>query len=390
MNFENGESQSFAFNFIDYAPTTITTAHAAHAVNDTNATVITVIDNRKKKKKKRLNSKDDCELEIFQSVNTESVIFENGLTIKKKVIMSTRQREIFKEETDYSARADADDDEEYDEVKGKYEGGLKMWERAKDLGDYSRENKKSAMFVKDEKYDIVKGKYEGGLKMWECAKDLGDYLCENKKSAMVMKERVLELGCGHGVPAICACLLYAETKTRTIEEEEEEEDNNNNKKNKKNSFWCVFQDYNEEVLKEVTIPNVRLNGIDEDQCEFFAGDWEDLLPSSSEEEPLLKANDFDLILSSDTIYNTEDAKKLAKLIYNCLKINRENTEETIDKGPICLLAQKRYYFGVGGSTATFMKICFDLYADKLRCDVVKEIADGASNVREIIRLVKLA
>ncbi|CAL6390557.1 unnamed protein product [Bathycoccus prasinos] len=216
-------------------------------------------------------------------------------------------------------------------------------------------------------HDLVKGKYEGGLKLWECAIDLTKYVVrERVVDAMVTLSksksfRVLELGCGHGVPGIAS--LMAREKME--------------KDGKDTTLLCTLADYNEEVLTEVTIPNARLNGVCE-QCTFLAGDWDDLVaaPSKKQSEAFLSKDEFDLILTSDTIYNVDDAKKLAKVIHHCLKKNA-------NENAIALVAAKRYYFGVGGSTATFMQLCDET---SLSCDVVKEIMDGASNVREIIRV----
>jgi predicted RNA methylase len=55
-------------------------------------------------------------------------------------------------------------------------------------------------------------------------------------------KKVLDLGCGAGIIGIFACLKGART---------------------------VFQDYNVEVIKSITIPNVSLNDINFDKCEFF-------------------------------------------------------------------------------------------------------------------------
>ena len=216
-------------------------------------------------------------------------------------------------------------------------------------------------------HDLVKGKYEGGLKLWECAIDLTKYVVrERVVEAMVTLStsksfRVLELGCGHGVPGIASLMAHEKME----------------KDGKDTTLLCTLADYNEEVLTEVTIPNARMNGVCE-QCTFLAGDWDDLVaaPSKKQSEAFLSKDEFDLILTSDTIYNVDDAKKLAKVIHHCLKKNA-------NENAIALVAAKRYYFGVGGSTATFMQLCDET---SLSCDVVKEIMDGASNVREIIRV----
>ena len=83
--------------------------------------------------------------------------------------------------------------------------------------------------------DLIPGVYEGGLKIWECAFDLVRYLARpaSETGIWLRGSRVLELGCGAGLPAISALLQGAES--------------------------VCFQDFNAEVLKFITIPNVLLN-----------------------------------------------------------------------------------------------------------------------------------
>ena len=69
--------------------------------------------------------------------------------------------------------------------------------------------------------DLVAGKYEGGFKLWEGARDLTQVVCaqwhwgdagaHDMAGIQILPDkiqgrRVLELGCGHGLPGI-ACLL---------------------------------------------------------------------------------------------------------------------------------------------------------------------------------------
>ncbi|KAG0313283.1 hypothetical protein BGZ97_010328, partial [Linnemannia gamsii] len=82
------------------------------------------------------------------------------------------------------------------------------------------------------KSDLVKGVYEGGLKTWECALDLVAYLADQKHN--YDGQKVLELGCGSALPGI-----YVLTQSNTVQVD--------------------FQDYNDQVLKFVTLPNVLLN-----------------------------------------------------------------------------------------------------------------------------------
>ncbi|KAJ3978593.1 hypothetical protein F5890DRAFT_1569609 [Lentinula detonsa] len=50
--------------------------------------------------------------------------------------------------------------------------------------------------------DLVPGVYEGGLKTWECSLDLVDYLHASLDDENLIGKRVLELGCGTGVPSL--------------------------------------------------------------------------------------------------------------------------------------------------------------------------------------------
>ena len=115
--------------------------------------------------------------------------------------------------------------------------------------------------------DLLKGVYEGGFKTWECSLDLVGYLAEHLD--LVTNKRVMELGCGSGLPGIFAL--------------------------SQGSNYVVFQDYNDYVLRFWTVPNLILNSEAEVREEakngtfesevnltrlaslpvdFWAGDWE--------------------------------------------------------------------------------------------------------------------
>ncbi|KAL5542779.1 hypothetical protein UlMin_010489 [Ulmus minor] len=220
--------------------------------------------------------------------------------------------------------------------------------------------------------DLVPGKYEGGLKLWECSLDLIKALrseVEDGHLAFTGK-RVLELGCGHGLPGIFACLEGAAA--------------------------VHFQDFNAEVLKCLTIPNVKANspkifqpsktnGI---ECErvtdvrFFAGDWSEIdriLPllceSKNEEHHCSSGNSgYDIILMAETVYSITILQKLYELIKKCMSYPHG----------VVYMAAKKHYFGVGGGTRHFLSV---VEKDGLMAfSKVAEVADGSSNVREVWKL----
>ncbi|XP_072949097.1 histidine protein methyltransferase 1 homolog [Epargyreus clarus] len=196
----------------------------------------------------------------------------------------------------------------------------------------------------DEHCDLVTGKYEGGLKIWECTYDLIEYLTENEESKDWEKKNILDLGCGAGILGIYAFL---------------------------NGSLVTFQDYNKEVIEKITIPNVLLNIEDEDRendiskCTFYCGDW------ASFDKKLSENVQYDIILTSETIYNVQNYDKLINLIINRLS-----------KSGVAYVAAKTYYFGVGGGTRQF-----EADVNKtgvLKSEVVWKSAGGIQ--REILKI----
>lgn len=192
--------------------------------------------------------------------------------------------------------------------------------------------------------DLVPHVYEGGLKVWECSIDLADFLLE--QDLQLQGLQILEIGCGSGLPGLCALALGASI--------------------------VHFQDYNEEVIHRLTIPNVVLNGGVNDlkKCRFICGDWTStkkliLQTSSSSDEK------YDVILTSETIYSPDSYRKLHDVIASLLK-----------PAGVVYLSAKTCYFGVGGGTREFeeyvlLEAVFDLV-------VVKAFTEGIH--REILKL----
>lgn len=192
--------------------------------------------------------------------------------------------------------------------------------------------------------DLVPGVYEGGLKIWECSQDLAEWLHQTKGDKLAGL-KVLELGCGAGLPGI-----YCFTQGATV--------------------W--FSDYNKDVLGEVTIPNVLLNvPNDPEETRFFSGDWESLEKNFLEKEIKKECDKFDLILTSETIYNEENQHKLISIFNKFTKRNGE-----------VLVGAKTFYFGVGGGVRQFENL---VKKSGLKVETVREIDEGVK--REILKII---
>ena len=210
--------------------------------------------------------------------------------------------------------------------------------------------------------DIIPGVYEGGLKEWEASHDLVRYV-ESASSGLgaLSALRVLELGCGHGLPGIAALRRGAAV---------------------------AFTDLNVEVLTSATLPNALLNAwrarVDE-RAFFVSGDWassellERLLgwapaaaPSAASTTPATASGKFSLILSAETVYTSEALHALHALILR-----------TLAPGGVALCAAKRYYFGLGGGTRALCDHA--AAAGQLHARVVA-VTEERNVVREIVEL----
>ncbi|KAJ7019226.1 hypothetical protein C8F04DRAFT_1148520 [Mycena alexandri] len=223
----------------------------------------------------------------------------------------------------------------------------------------------SALEFLDAPSDLVPGVYEGGLKTWECSLDLVGYLDSFKDSTSLSlsNKRILEVGCGTAIPSIY--LLYSlfcnETKANTN---------------------LHFQDYNVSVLELITLPNIILawymspssaeyRAAASDPAEYppadptIAGELPitpslksaftaslaklgiSLIFSSGSWESLTTHLDvkYDIVLTSETIYRTEALPPLIQLLRRACA----------DSNPLCLVAAKVLYFGVGGGVSEFIE-----------------------------------
>jgi SAM-dependent methyltransferase len=200
--------------------------------------------------------------------------------------------------------------------------------------------------------DVVPQQYEGGLKTWECSIDLL-HLLKIESDAIKGSgiKRILEVGCGSGLPGIYCYQMCREG----IEQ-------------------IVFQDFNCAVLETVTLPNFLLNAsIVEDgtsKLKFYYGDWFGL-PSQ------LEAKSFDLILTSETIYRTESYPALLEIFSHSLSESRDAR---------VILAAKDYYFGLGGSVSQFIKFVESTHQWTVK--ILKQLTD-VGVPRSIIELRRL-
>lgn len=204
----------------------------------------------------------------------------------------------------------------------------------------------------EQRSDLISGVYEGGLKVWECTYDLLELI--EKDGETFGGKSVLDLGCGAGLLGILAL--------------------------KRGARRVHFQDYNSTVIDQLTLSNVVLNCQEDDdresdddevgkgksgckvkaddggppqkkkaaelsqlprldKCRFFSGDWSTFLALVSKEEPPPK---YDIILTSETIYNTA--------YYAVL---HETLQKLLAPDGLAYLATKSHYFGVGGGMHLF-------------------------------------
>ena len=210
--------------------------------------------------------------------------------------------------------------------------------------------------------DLVPGSYGGGYKVWECSFDLIEYVLASSskiKEDMVSLSRgmrILELGCGHGLPGIASFVhLQAES--------------------------LLLTDLNDGVLEDVTWPNVLLNCSNEQQqsVKCISGDWMKLPDTLRRQEGEASLLPFDLILSAETLYTEENCRSMLTLLQQCLSGRAQ--------GGVALLANKRYYFGVGGGTSELERIADTEFPSTFRINRVKEFVDGSSNIRDILAVI---
>ena len=141
----------------------------------------------------------------------------------------------------------------------------------------------------------------------------------------------------------------------------------------------TFQDYNREVLKYWTIPNVVLNlGTQSlSNTRFTDGDWSDNIIKNLfrkiENPEENNETRYNLITGCDIIYEVKNYDALLDMFKNRLK-----------PGGIVIISSKAFYYGNGGSIAEFKQ--FVKKQGLFEYKRLQKIQNGMGNRREIFSL----
>ncbi|KAG8904002.1 hypothetical protein FRB99_002414 [Tulasnella sp. 403] len=269
--------------------------------------------------------------------------------------------------------------------------------------------------------DVVSGVYEGGLKIWECSLDLVAYMHRRKVNReWLTGKAVLELGCGTALPSMYA---LHELLSRPISATDPAS----------GPSVLHLQDYNSSVVQFITFPNALLtwyfspasqayrvavdNGstlpnantpgeleIDDGLLDAFkaslavhnialrfsSGAWANFRPHGADDD----RSDFDLILTSETIYQPSSTLSLISILQT-----RRKRVQSLDGGgpdrsiialdfvrgipqPFILVAAKVVYFGVGGGVKEFMEAVETAGG---KAEVVWEITLGVA--RQVVQVM---
>ncbi|KAG5421206.1 hypothetical protein I9W82_000296 [Candida metapsilosis] len=254
-----------------------------------------------------------------------------------------------------------------------------MMEEDKDVS-----NKLSELLIERNDADVQSNVYEGGFKSWECSYDSVDELHEIRKSFDLFNSSVLELGCGTALPS---CYILQ----RKFEHGD------------KRQMSIVLSDFNYDVLRLVTIPNLLINWAstlpieelhrlttDEVNSRFennevfvthgLIEEFErqlkefnvELIPISGswgrEFNSLVETYKVNFIISSETIYSPNTLPVVAESIKDIL-------EKAGTKGR-ALVAAKNIYFGVGGSVIEYLTYFNSIKGPHFKTDS-KEIIDSS-------------
>jgi hypothetical protein len=258
-------------------------------------------------------------------------------------------------------------------------------------------------------HDLVPGKYEGGLKVWELSIDLARLIYnlnfydlatvpngDHREQLTWLKTyfthviaadqstfNIFEIGCGHALPSLSVLRVLEELLSSA---------------NKNLKIVVYLQDFNQEIVNNITFENAK-RFVETTQIasniefKFVYGDWRQIL-----ERDLVPANYFDLILTSETIYNSSNYKSLLNMFKKCLKTGEleaqdpvetesvakklrvskdANGQDQFDGSGVVLLSAKTYYFGCGGNVLEFSKLAAsNAYAFKVSANILVDSVVG--------------
>lgn len=219
--------------------------------------------------------------------------------------------------------------------------------------------------------DLRRNIYEGGLKSWECSIDVVDSFVEKNPIPDFEFKNIIELGCGTSLPSEFIFMQYLRSGST-------------------NGICFTLCDYNESVLRLVTLPNfiigwaktvlteeqfAQLQTTDDPNVpvlndellltkalldafkadlesknislSFISGSWgRAFMNIVSQHQISPKENT--LILTAETIYQPDTLPVISETLIELLLQNKQHAS------PVkCLLAAKDIYFGVGGSIVEF-------------------------------------
>ncbi|KAI9336256.1 hypothetical protein BD770DRAFT_401785 [Pilaira anomala] len=259
--------------------------------------------------------------------------------------------------------------------------------------------------------DLIKGVYEGGFKTWECSIDMVQYL-SGLPEDQISNKKILELGCGSSLPAL---YLLSHSHTNRVD----------------------VQDYNDQVIRYITIPNILLNTVltveepsskvveeeiqeessseeeeddeedededddedkrieeDVDTCDVEAQISAETIPtmlklvsertrafvgdwSTLPEQLNVDQEKYDMIVTSETIYAEHALPDLISVFQKALK----------KPNGVCYVAAKTVYFGVGGGILPFCNALLnskDESGDRMKFEKVFE--SNSTVKREILKV----
>jgi hypothetical protein len=340
-----------------------------------------------------LDENEDVDESVESGVCTYAEIEELHSKEPKKYIVFkqlflNKDLSVYESEDENDQEEENTDETETDKPSTSSSAKLKDLEKyafVNYVDSYQLETNDEELDAINKTHDLVPGKYEGGLKVWELSIDLArliynvnfyDMSLLSKKSVLtdVINElswlksffrdslndshtfSIFEIGCGHALPTLSVVKLIEDLLSAESESQSPK-------------IVVYLQDFNEKIVKNVTFENARKfletsKLKDRIEFKFVYGDWKQIIQNN-----LVPSNFFNLILTSETIYNSANYKSLLKMFQKCLKkvVNDTKIAETVEninKKPklessnngIVLLSAKTYYFGCGGNLLEFSKL----------------------------------